>query len=363
MSNLESKIYNIIIIVLLIAIAVAGVILYQKKRPPKIQGQEIYESYTITLVGSKTINLYVGDTYKEPGYSARDQDGKDVSSRVTITGSVDTKKEGTYELKYSIESANAYAFETRNIIVNKKSTTPTPTPTPTKVTIDFHLLGNSTVQVKQNATYNEPGFVAVDSNKKDLKSYVKTSGSVNTSKVGSYTITYTLNYDGQTKTLKRKVNVISESTSETNKFSVKLSTTALTNDNVIITVQALSDDFAYFINPNNSKITDKTTLYYVGYNGTFNFKIYNTSGVGKEFQVVVDNIDKTPPAGSCTATIINNQYTRYEVIAYDENGVYRFEHNGQIFQSTFTISAVEYNGVVTAYDKVGNSTTITCKMG
>lgn len=361
MSDKESKIYNIIIILLVVAIIIAGIILFIKTRPPKVEDKRIYESYTITLVGDTNINLYVGDKYNEPGYSARDQDGNDVSNRVTINGSVDTSKEGTYEIKYSIESDNAYEEKSRTINVLKKETNPTPTPV--KVTIDFHLLGNSTVQVNQNGKYNEPGFVAVDSNKKNLKGYVKTSGSVDTSKVGSYTITYTLNYNGQTKTLKRKVNVISTSISDTNKYSVKLSTTAITRGNVNIIVQALSDDFSYFINPNNSKVTTKTLSFPVNKNGTYTFKIYNTSGVGEKFEVKVTNVDNTPPVGSCTATIINNSQTFYKVVATDENGIARIMHNGQIFEPNFVINAVEYNGVIVIYDKIGNSTSITCKMG
>ena len=122
MSDKESKIYNVIIAILVVAIIVCGIILYIKKRPVKINNNEneVVESYRIELLGEKTINLYVGEKYNEPGYKAYNQNDEDVSNLVQVSGSVDTKKEGVYEIVYSITTEKAFEEERRTVNINSK---------------------------------------------------------------------------------------------------------------------------------------------------------------------------------------------------------------------------------------------------
>lgn len=53
----------------------------------------------ITLLGDSTMMLLVGETYQEPGATAKDSSGNDLN--VDISGSVDTSKVGQYVLSYS----------------------------------------------------------------------------------------------------------------------------------------------------------------------------------------------------------------------------------------------------------------------
>lgn len=57
---------------------------------------------TLTLSGNSDITLTVGDTFSEPGYSATDNVDGDISSRVIITGSVNTNIAGDYALRYNV---------------------------------------------------------------------------------------------------------------------------------------------------------------------------------------------------------------------------------------------------------------------
>ena len=367
MSDKESKIYNVIIAILVVAIIVCGIILYIKKRPVKINNNEneVVESYRIELLGEKTINLYVGEKYNEPGYKAYNQNDEDVSNLVQVSGSVDTKKEGVYEIVYSITTEKAFEEERRTVNINSKDNAGKVP----KVTIDFHLNGNTTIQIKQNEKFTDPGFVAIDSNKKDLKNYVTVSGKVDTSKVGSYDLTYTLKYESTNKTLKRKVNVISNTSTptekpqeptNTNKYTYKLSTASPTRDNVVISVTATSSDFAYFMMPNSVKNTNKVVDYTVKENGKYTFVIYNTSGKSNNIVITVSNIDKVAPIGSCKSTI-NGSTTTYTVTASDSSGIKRYIHNGDIYTTnTFTVNKVETNGIVYVYDNVDNYTKLTC---
>ena len=53
---------------------------------------------TITLTGSSTITLLVGDTYIEDGCVATDEVDGDLTSSIITTGTVDTSTVGTYTL-------------------------------------------------------------------------------------------------------------------------------------------------------------------------------------------------------------------------------------------------------------------------
>lgn len=70
------------------------------------------------LNGDKNITLNVGEEYKEPGYNAVDYIDGDISSKVTVSGTVDTKKAGIYRLVYSVvNSKNVTTSETRVVTV------------------------------------------------------------------------------------------------------------------------------------------------------------------------------------------------------------------------------------------------------
>ena len=72
----------------------------------------------ITLQGNKTITLKVGDTYREQGAKATDEKDGDISSKIQISGSVNTSRAGTYTITYSVtNSNNKTATVTRTIIV------------------------------------------------------------------------------------------------------------------------------------------------------------------------------------------------------------------------------------------------------
>lgn len=82
----------------------------------------------ITLNGEKEITVNLKDTYKDDGCKAEDNIDGDITSKVTITGEVDTKKEGEYTITYTVEdSSNNKTVETRKVIVKKQETKPTST--------------------------------------------------------------------------------------------------------------------------------------------------------------------------------------------------------------------------------------------
>ena len=129
----------------------------------------------ISLNGKQTVTLNIGQSYVEAGANATDdQDGE---LNVSVSGAVNTNKAGTYTLTYkAIDAAGNEAVASRTIIV-KDSAKPV-----------IHLNGRSTIHLTVGDNYNEFGATATDN--VDGTVSVSMSGTVDTNKVGQYTIYY-----------------------------------------------------------------------------------------------------------------------------------------------------------------------------
>jgi len=85
---------------------------------------------TLTLLGDNPMEIAEGTPWSEPGYTARDSRGQEVTSQVRVSGSVDTETAGTYSLEYRLELPGQQAVTaTRTVIVtevNHEPANPTP---------------------------------------------------------------------------------------------------------------------------------------------------------------------------------------------------------------------------------------------
>lgn len=83
----------------------------------------------IILNGEAHITINVGETYTELGATAKDDKDGDISSKISISGSVNTSKAGKYTITYSVKNSNGKTVtKTRTITVNAKETTPAEKP-------------------------------------------------------------------------------------------------------------------------------------------------------------------------------------------------------------------------------------------
>ncbi|PHE61417.1 cell wall anchor protein [Bacillus toyonensis] len=167
-----------------------------------------------------TIN--VGDKFDPmAGVSATDKEDGDITSKVTVNGSVDTSKPGTYELTYTVLDSKGHKVTTKQTVTVKQKVEPkddVPVLTvPAEATINIGDKFNPMAGV--SATDKEDG---------DITSKVTVDGSVNASKPGTYELTYTvLDSKGhtviakQTVTVKQKV----ETTNEAPVLTVPFTTT------------------------------------------------------------------------------------------------------------------------------------------
>lgn len=73
---------------------------------------------SLTLLGEEKITLSVGAEFVEPGYSATDAQGNDLTDRVSVSGTVDTATAGTYTLTYTVtDGAGNRVERTRTVTV------------------------------------------------------------------------------------------------------------------------------------------------------------------------------------------------------------------------------------------------------
>lgn len=151
------------------------------------------EKPEITLKGEEKATVCLNHEYEEEGYQAFDNYDGDITDKVTI----DQKKD---KITYTVEdSSNNRATITRSI-------TYADTEKPT-----ISLKGNTTITLYQFAKYKEPGYTVKDNCDGDITKNVKINGSVNTSRTGTYTITYIVkDASGNETTKKRTVKVIAK---------------------------------------------------------------------------------------------------------------------------------------------------------
>ncbi|PGE85776.1 immunoglobulin-like domain-containing protein [Bacillus toyonensis] len=175
----------------------------------------------LTAPTKTTIN--VGDKFDPmAGVSATDKEDGDITSKVTVNGSVDTSKPGTYELTYTVLDSKGHKVTTKQTVTVKQKVEPkddVPVLTvPAEATINIGDKFNPMAGV--SATDKEDG---------DITSKVTVDGSVNASKPGTYELTYTvLDSKGhtviakQTVTVKQKVETTNEAPVLTMPFTTTL---------------------------------------------------------------------------------------------------------------------------------------------
>ncbi|MDQ1326285.1 MAG: hypothetical protein QG564_1410 [Campylobacterota bacterium] len=153
----------------------------------------------VTLHGEATVTITVGATYSDAGATAID----DIDGELTpiMSGSIDTNTEGTYTITYTAtDAAGNVGTATRTVIIKEPVIEDT---TPPQITLN----GENSITVYMGTAFVDPGASAID--EVDGSVNVTTSGTVDTGKVGNYTITYTAtDAAGNTATLTRTVNVI-----------------------------------------------------------------------------------------------------------------------------------------------------------
>lgn len=152
----------------------------------------------VTLNGDASISIVAGASFTDPG--ATYEDNVDGTGTATVSGNVNTAVAGSYTLTYTYTdtSGNAADAVTRTVTV-----VPVDTQAPT-----ITLNGDATLNVEAGSTFTDPGATFTDN--LDGTGDALVQGSVNTSALGSYTLTYTYtdNQGNAATPVTRTVNVV-----------------------------------------------------------------------------------------------------------------------------------------------------------
>lgn len=147
-------------------------------------GLVIVNEYTldVALIGKPEILVEYGDTFEDPGAVAAyfgtifQREPMDVP--VTVEGTVDLTKLGTYELRYTAEYEGMVSDTVRMVRV-VDSMRP-----------EITLVGEETVTLPVGAEYQESGCSAMDNYNGDLTESITVSGKLDPAVPGSYTLKY-----------------------------------------------------------------------------------------------------------------------------------------------------------------------------
>lgn len=132
-------------------------------------------------------------------------------------------------------------YKTKGYSKEETSTTTKTTTTKDVEKPDLTLNGGDTISVEKDSNFTDPGAKAIDNVDGDITSNIKVSGSVDTSKIGTYTITYEITDAAGNKEKKaRKVTVVPKTTTTTTKKTTTKTTTKKANNVVTTTKKVIS---------------------------------------------------------------------------------------------------------------------------
>ncbi|MDM5191273.1 DUF5011 domain-containing protein [Bacillus hominis] len=149
-----------------------------------------------------TTTLRVGEEFNPmAGVSATDKEDGNLTNKVKYKGNVDTSKPGKYIVEYwVVDSKGVNATATQSVIVKENEETPDMEP---KLTVPTGATINVGDKFDPMA-----GVKAIDNEDGDITSKVTVDGNVDTSKPGTYELTYTvLDSNGNKVTAKQTVTV------------------------------------------------------------------------------------------------------------------------------------------------------------
>jgi hypothetical protein len=132
----------------------------------------------ITLNGDAVVKIEVGSTYTDAGATANDNYDGDITGKIVTVNSVNCQVVGSYAVTYNVSDANGNAATEVTRTVNVVDT----------IAPVITLNGKSTITVEVHGSYKDEGAVVTDNYDSDRT--IEGSGTIDFSKVGTYTLTY-----------------------------------------------------------------------------------------------------------------------------------------------------------------------------
>ena len=96
---------------------------HNKASIKRVISKEDIDSPDLTLKGSDTVTIYVGELYQEPGYIATDLCDGNLTEQVKVSENVNSSIPGSYQISYQVQDSHQNKTTvTRNVIVKNRVT-------------------------------------------------------------------------------------------------------------------------------------------------------------------------------------------------------------------------------------------------
>lgn len=315
----------------------------------------------LKLVGSSYLTIVQGRPFKDPGLLKSDNSGY-----VTVSASrpMDSKKLGEYVIIYTArDRAGNTSSVTRTVNVIARDT----------IAPIITLNGAATLEVTVGGTYTELGATATDN--VDGSVTAKTSGKVNASKTGIYTVTYTAKDKAGNTSTKTRTVVVKAAINSTpianagaaqtvnEQTSVTLNGSATDSDGTIASYTWVQTGGSVVTLRNANRALATFTAPNIASDETLTFKLTVTDNKGASSSatttITVKSIDSTKPiitlngAASIELTV-GDTYTDAGATATDNvDGTVTVTTTGSVNTATAGTYTLTYN----AKDAAGNQAT------
>jgi len=135
---------------------------------------------TIRIKGDNPAIVEVGSTYTDAGATALDTVDGNLTNSIATTNSVNTNRVGDYNVTYSVKDSAGNEMNAARV-VRVVDTPPTIT-----------IKGANPATIEVGSTYIDAGAEANDNVDGNLTNSITTTSNVNTTKLGDYNVTYTV---------------------------------------------------------------------------------------------------------------------------------------------------------------------------
>jgi hypothetical protein len=135
----------------------------------------------ITLLGKSSISQSINYPYVEPGYLAYDRADGNITANVQVTTTLNVNKIGNYYIVYSVKDKAGFTTTATRLVEVKDDAPPS-----------ISLIGPNPLYLEIGNAYTEPGVVYADNYWPNNKITYQRSGFVDTTRVGSYNVYYSV---------------------------------------------------------------------------------------------------------------------------------------------------------------------------
>ena len=178
-----------------------GVTFYYELNTP-----QYFQPPAITLNGQQEVRINYGESYNDAGYSAVDCFGKDITASVSVTNNIEIFLAGVYTVTYEVTDAGGNSAKAiRTVFVTEQEIERAPKGSP-----NISIIGSDPIILNIGGTaYREQGARANDFDGTNISDRVKVIGAPDTTKAGTYTVTYkVVNDDEMEATTTREVRIL-----------------------------------------------------------------------------------------------------------------------------------------------------------